>query len=60
MVLASNISKVFENVLFTRQECFLLTNANQFGCKSKHGTGVLLKGGLDWKMERKTKLENRT
>ncbi len=38
IALACVISKVFENVLFNRLEYYVLTNANQFGFKSKQGT----------------------
>ncbi len=36
------ITKIFENVLFTRLEYYVLTNANQFGFKSKHGTDMCI------------------
>ncbi len=42
IVLASVISKVFENVLFTRLEYYVLTKAKQFGFKSKHGTDMCI------------------
>ncbi len=42
IALASVISKVLENVLFTRLEYYVLTNANQFGFKSKHGTDMCI------------------
>ncbi len=42
IALASVISKVFEKLLFTRIKYYVLTNANQFGFKSKHGTDMCI------------------
>ncbi len=42
IALASIISKVFENILLYRWDDYVLTNANQCGFKSKHGTDMCI------------------
>ena len=42
VALSSILSKVLENIILCRIECYLTTNANQFGFKRKHGTDLCI------------------
>ena len=42
VALSSIISKVFESIILSRIECYLITNANQSGFKRKHGTDLCI------------------
>ncbi len=42
IVLASILSKIFENVLFMRLELYLLTNDHRYGFKRKHSTDMCI------------------
>lgn len=42
IALASVISKVLENILYTRLEMYVLTSDNQFGFKKRHGTDMCI------------------
>ena len=42
VALSSIVSKVFESIILCRIECCLITNANQFGFKRKHGTDMCI------------------
>ena len=41
-MLSSIVSKIFEIIILSRIECYLLTNANQFGFKRNHGTDMCI------------------
>ena len=42
MALSNIFSKILENIIIERIECFLATNSNQFGFKRKHGTDLCI------------------
>lgn len=42
VALSSIVSKVLESILLSRIECYLITNANQFGFKRNHGTDLCI------------------
>ena len=42
VALSSIVSKVLENIILCRIEHYLVTNANQFGFKRKHGTDLCI------------------
>ena len=42
IALASVLSKIFEGIMYTRLEMYILTHDNQFGFKRKHGTDMCI------------------